>query len=68
MSLSDKDLETLFFIKLLKTVPSDDDLVAFADGRLSEHRLERVRKRITDRAARIAAPFERNAAKKALGG
>lgn len=65
--MSDKDLETLFFLNLLKTEPTDDQLVTLSGGRLTASRLERVRKRITDRAARLASPFAKNASKKGLG-
>jgi hypothetical protein len=66
MSLSDKDLETLFFIKLLKTEPTEEDLTVFAGGRLSESRVERVKKRISERSARMSAGFVKNATKKQL--
>lgn len=66
MSLSDKDLETLFFIKILKTTPSDEELSSFAGSRLSETRLERVKKRIEERSAKLSSGFVKNAAKKKL--
>lgn len=58
MSLSDKDLETAYFVKLLGgDLPNADEIKALAGGRLSESRIDRIVKRISDRRDRLTKPF-----------
>jgi hypothetical protein len=68
MALSDKDIETVYFVKTLNQLVSpNDDLIAECAGtRLSSARIERIKSRIATRAAKLAAPFQRNASKKQL--
>ncbi len=62
MSLSDKDIESAFFAKLLTTItPTTDEIVDLSGAsRLSSARIDKINARIAARAARLAAPFVKN--------
>lgn len=67
MALSDKDIETVFFLRLLENVNTSDEVIqACAGTRITDSRIERVRERIVARAKKLATPFKRNAEKKSI--
>lgn len=67
MSLSDKDIESAFFARLLTAIsPSADEIVALSGAsRLSQARIDKITTRIQERATRLSGPFVKNIERRA---